>query len=265
MMNKLGKLIIILSISIIILYGCSKDEPEKPENPFLNVLIETFTNVQCSTCVEVKNTVDSVLRYYQSIDDLKTPIWIDYHPPITGIDPFFKSNPNIHQTRANDYSYTGDLPKLFIDGHEIPQPDYYNPTYLISYIDSLVNFGKPGEIEMEITTITDTIEVSGIISTNDTVQGQIYSYLLREEVTFTTAPGASGETVFKYVAAEIKPDLGGEFISIRESRTFEFTYIFTTPSEIELGVTKDYTVVVFVQNNEKKILAAKALNVDWQN
>ena len=59
------KIMSLLTLVIILLSGCEKEDvaPQKPQSDYFDVIIEFFSNVQCSLCAEVACVMDSVQEY----------------------------------------------------------------------------------------------------------------------------------------------------------------------------------------------------------
>ena len=263
MKRQLSKIILLLTLAIILLSGCEKENvaPQKPQSDYFDVIIEFFSNVQCSLCAEVACVMDSVQEYFDNHDDGKRPIIIEYHPAIPADDPFYRKNPEIQQARQSFYGVVGELPQVFLDGHQLDSAVFKNSEAIITEIKEQKLLTKPASIDIEYQLTQDSIIVSGTITADSSLQGQLYAMLTRRVAKFDEAPGISGQKEFHFVAVSIMPAEAGEFVAIRKNKTHNFRYFFPLPDEIIGCQTSSYTVLVIMQNMDKIVLAAKAIDI----
>lgn len=210
------------------------------------VLIEHFTQASCGPCAAQNPILESLIHSNNNFSKLAL---IKYHTSWPGTDPMYNFNTADPTARVNYYNVTG-VPDAIVDGVAY-QGSPANITQQL--IDD--EYIKPGLFNINFTTTLsgNSLTISG--TTTSLVQFnsgtmKVHVALIEDPITYSSAPGTNGETVFPQVLRKLFPNASGTTIGTPtdgQVNTFNFTY--TVPSSL---VTNNLFVVVFVQDNATK-------------
>ena len=259
--------IIIAIIGILIFAGCHKKDSNGDDNndelQYFPVLIEEFSHTDCVPCVNVDNNVNSVLEYYESQGI--SPIFMEFHPKPTGFgdDPFELSNPEMHNSRMNwyyDYFSLENVPQLFVDATVLSAMDRNDVNMIQQIVENAKNLSKPANISGSAFVDGDSIRLQATITADSAITANVFCYLVREKITFATAPGLNGLAEFHMIPAS-------EFDWANPAPPASFTELdinsaVETPAEIADGTTDGYCAIVVVQNNERTILGVARFDIE---
>lgn len=214
-------------------------------------LMESFGNINCPTCAEAAENLVAVTRTegFGPGRALFLEFSVNWPSPV---DPFYLANPTENADRYLYYWVMG-APALYVDGALQAQPLNAgltaaavaarwsdDPGFLIDVdADFEAGAGIPATVTL---TPLRAVDLTGCV---------LYVALYEDEVTFETAPGSNGQTVFHHMfrdRVDTPPALGA--LAAGEPATYE--------AALARGAaTGDMTVVAFVQRvADKAILQA---------
>ncbi len=250
--------LLLVVFALVLLSGCGKEEGESPTSAqvsYFSVLVEDFTNVNCIPCADVHDALGSVVDAFAQ--EGLAPVLVEFHPMIYPDDPFHDAAAEVHDSRMSFYGIDG-VPQLFIDGVQLPQERLSDPDYLWWFVDSVRALEKPLSISISASAVGESVDVSVTVSSgvDSTVSTVLYCVLVRDTVTFDDAPGSNGITEFHDVAAVMLPDVGGSFCALPPGGETSFHYSAQLPDEVPGGATSGYSVVAFVQGDDRVVLGA---------
>jgi len=265
------KLFILYTIIGVLLFGgCEKKNDNDDNNDnnttpsqYFSVLIEDFSHTDCVPCVNVDNAVNTVLEYYASQG--ASPIFMEFHPKPTGFgdDPFNLANPELHDGRMNwyyDYYGLDNVPQLFVDATVLSATDRNDVDRIQQIVEDAKNSPKPATISGSASLDGDSIRLQVTITADSSITADVFCYLVRETITFTTAPGSNGLEEFHMIPA-------AQFEWENPTPTASFTELdinssVDIPDEISGGTTDGYSAIVVVQDNERNILGVARFDIE---
>lgn len=212
------------------------------------ILVEAFSQASCGPCVNPN------IALQQLVDANPTKfIPIKYQVSWPGVDPMNAQNPTDVANRVTYYNVTG-VPARQVDGTTTPVANVTQATIDARYaVPSPISLDISHTINPDFTAnVTVTITAPEIWNPTNTV---MHLAMIEKNITFASAPGSNGETVFKNVMRKMLPSPTGtavdaaNFSSANGSQTFTFTNV-AMPSYIyklsEVGF------IAWVQNNTSK-------------
>jgi len=209
------------------------------------VLVESFSQASCGPCAAQNPALETLL----SANTTKA-ISIKYQVSWPGFDPMNLHNPTEIASRVSYYSVSG-VPDRIVDGtnQDATQAAIDN-RYAIA---APVNMSVSHTINPDFTAnVTVTITAPAIWNPSNTV---LQLAMVEKNITFATAPGSNGETVFKNVMRKMLPDANGSavvasnFAMAGGSQTFTFNNV-TIPNYIYN--MNQISFIAWVQNNTTK-------------
>lgn len=229
-----------------------------------NILFEEWTSSTCGPCASNNPTIDAfVSARFDSI----VPIKYHMNWPSPGNDPMYAHNPD----QANDrrfYYGVNAVPHVIMDGVVNPSYPYSNAASLPDAYIPRKAVGSP--ISM---TVTDTRLPGDTIKTEIAIQivaplkaGQYYLrvHAVERKITYATAPGSNGETIFYDVFRRAFPtSLGTVIPTAVGTHNFSFKYKLDTAVWVDSMI---YTAA-FIQNDATKevVNSAKGRRNTFEN
>ena len=209
------------------------------------VLVESFSQASCGPCAAQNPALETLL----SANTTKA-IAIKYQVSWPGYDPMNLHNPTEIASRVSYYSVSG-VPDRIVDG---TNQDATQAAIDNSYaIAAPVNMSVSHTINPDFTAnVTVTITAPAIWNPSNTV---LQLAMVEKNITFATAPGSNGETVFKNVMRKMLPDANGSavvasnFSMAGGSQTFTFNNV-SIPNYIYN--MNQINFIAWVQNNTTK-------------
>ncbi len=231
---------LVLSLSALFAFGAMAQQR--------TILIEAFSQASCGPCVNPNIALQAL---HDANPDKFIPI--KYQVSWPGVDPMNAQNPTDVANRVTYYNVTG-VPHRVVDG---------TTTAVANVNQALIDtrYAVPSPITMDIShtinadftaDVTVTITAPAIWNPTNTV---LHLALIEKTITFASAPGSNGETVFKNVMRKMLPSPNGSvveasnFTSAGGSQTFTFTNV-AIPSYIYKMTEVGF--IAWVQNTSTK-------------
>ncbi len=197
------------------------------------VFIEEFTQASCGPCAAANPAFNTLL----SANTTKA-VSVKYQTSWPGVDPMNAQNPTEVATRVSYYGTSG-VPEAHQDGGAGGAPS------AITQAGINTEYAAPSPFAIVLThwfnAANDSIfincEVTASQSTTLTT-GKLRIAMVEKTITFTTAPGSNGETVFYNVMRKMYPNAGGTTMAgtwtSGQKMTISFkakvpTYIYSKP------------------------------------
>jgi hypothetical protein len=216
------------------------------------VLVEAFTSWSCYPCSQWNPTER------QALDEMgrDTVISIKYHVwwPNPNNDAFYLWNTSEVAARVSHYGVQS-VPDGFVDGIDRPDrsADIWKSTIRARY-----DISAPCSICMTVVPGPNdtTLSYSGTISAEEDIFGaKLYVVLISDLVTYGTAPGSWGETVFPDPFRDVSPNSTGEVITVAADSKYFFHGTLRKNASWPLG---SLSAVAFLQSGtDNEILQAK--------
>jgi hypothetical protein len=230
---------ILLSLSVSLLVGTAFSQQRM-------VLTESFSQASCGPCASQNPALEALM----AANPTKV-VAVKYQVSWPGTDPMNAQNPTEIAARDDYYGITG-VPDRVMDGtnmdvtqaaidarYAVPSPVNMTVSHVVNSTTNTVN-------------IVVTVTAPAVWNPSNTV---MQLAMIERNITFTSAPGSNGETVFHNVMRKMIPSPTGtavvasNFNAANGTQTFTFsgiaipTYIYN-PNEIGF--------VAWVQNNTTK-------------
>jgi len=168
------------------------------------VFFEEFSQASCPACATSNPHLDSLL-----LQNPTKALFIKYETSWPGVDPMNAQNPAENASRVSFYGISGD-PDIFMDGIDYSDPS--NVTQAV--IDN--EYGVPSPFTLQLSWWKSPGNDSLYASCNITCVQNIsltkpvlQIAMLEKTISFTTAPGSNGETVFYHIMRKLFPDANG--------------------------------------------------------
>lgn len=202
------------------------------------VLVEEFTQASCGPCATQNPAFNTLLG-----NNPTKVTSIKYQTSWPGVDPMNAQNPTDVATRVTYYNVSG-VPHGTVDGKAIVNDcsAYTGAPMCLSQteIDNQYNVTTPFTLGLTHTMSTDYdsayVSITITASGNYTATGPLKLHLamIEKTITFTTAPGTNGETVFYNVMRKMYPSASGTTLAgtWTTSQTQTFTFNVALPSYI---------------------------------
>ena len=230
---------ILLSLSVSLLVGTAFSQQRM-------VLTESFSQASCGPCASQNPALEALM----AANPTKV-VAVKYQVSWPGVDPMNAQNPTEIAARDDYYGITG-VPDRVMDGT--------NMDVTQAAIDARYAVASPVNMTLNhvVNSITNTVDIvvtvtaPAVWNPSNTV---MQLAMIERNITFTSAPGSNGETVFHNVMRKMIPSPTGtavvasNFNAANGTQTFTFsgiaipTYIYN-PNEIGF--------VAWVQNNTTK-------------
>jgi Secretion system C-terminal sorting domain len=224
------------------------------------VVFEAFTSSTCAPCASQNPYLDAfMLSRMDTLVPVKTHVWW----PSPGNDPMYLINSTQIQPRVSTYYAVSAVPTLIIDGVIVQVSGYSTLSNLLNPYTLRLAKGAPLSVNVVDTKIGDSIKTNisvNVISPLPAGTYKLHVNSLSTKISYPTAPGTNGETVFKDVFRYAYPDINGTSIPTTPGTyNYEFRYKLTPMAGASDTL---YYTSAFVQNDaNKEILnAGKAMH-----
>ncbi len=221
-------------------------------------VVEHFTQASCGPCASQNPAFHSFLNGQAS-----KVIKISYHTSWPGVDSMNAHNPTDIATRVSFYGVSG-VPNVNLSNAYSGSPAGASN---VSLIDA--EYAKPGLFDIAATTTynagTSTLTISGNWTSkipfsrgNDL---RLHLVLLEDPITYATAPGSNGETVFPSTVRKMFPNGGGTVLptTITANQNGTFSHTFQVPA---FYVFANLKLVALIQDaTSRDILIARQFGV----
>ena len=212
------------------------------------ILVEAFSQASCGPCVNP----NAALQTLHDANPTKF-IPIKYQVSWPGVDPMNAQNPTDVASRVTYYNVTG-VPSRSLDGTVTPVANVTQATIDARYaVQSPISLSVSHTMNPDFTAnVTVTISAPAVWNPANTV---LHLALIEKNITFTSAPGSNGETVFKNVMRKMLPNPNGTAVDAANfavaggSQTFTFNNV-AMPSY--LYKLSEVGFIAWVQNNTSK-------------
>jgi len=209
------------------------------------VLVESFSQASCGPCAAQNPALESLLAA-----NTTKAIAIKYQVNWPGFDPMNLHNPAEIAARVSYYSISG-VPDRVLDGT--------NTDATQSAIDN--RYAVPAPVNMTVShtinpnftaNVSVTITAPDVWNPSNTV---MQLAMVEKNITFASAPGSNGETVFKNVMRKMLPNQDGSavvasnFSTAGGSQTFTFNNVALPNYIYNLN---QISFIAWVQNNTNK-------------
>jgi hypothetical protein len=215
------------------------------------VLAEEFTQASCPPCAAQNPAFNTLLQANPT-----KVVAIKYQTDWPGVDPMNAQNPVDVQDRVTYYGITG-VPDGPMDGVEPTGASYTGApaNWTQAMIDAEYAVPSPYTVSISHSFSTDfsTITINGNITCTQAVTGTLkYRVAIVEKViTFSTAPGTNGETVFYNVMRKMLPSAAGTTVTATTvGATQPFT--MTVPVPAWIYDLNQVNVIMWVQDDATK-------------
>lgn len=188
------------------------------------VLVEAFSQASCGPCVTPNANLDALM---QANPD--KAVTIKYQVSWPGVDPMNAQNPTEVATRVGYYGVSG-VPSRALDGTITPVASVNQAAIDTRYaVPAPVTMDMTHTINADFTAnVSVTVNAPAVWNPTNTV---LHVAMVEKNITFATAPGSNGETVFKNVMRKMIPNdqgsavLAANFATAGGSQTFNFNNI----------------------------------------
>ncbi|RPH92742.1 T9SS C-terminal target domain-containing protein [candidate division KSB1 bacterium] len=207
------------------------------------VLTEGFTNWGCNPCAGWNPTERTVLNALGR----DTVLNIKYHtlgPQTTDI--FYHWNTAENDARIDYYAITG-VPTGFVNGNTtITRTE----TGFRNQVRQRRAIAAPCTIELQACVNGSSVAVTGTITATDSALNNVRLFLalINDKITYTSPPGANGETEFDNVFRDMWPNTNGQTISIPLGGTYQIQASLNLSTLDPHGMS----VIAFIQNYSTK-------------
>lgn len=228
------------------------------------LMIEEATQASCGPCATQNPAFDALLD--ANSDKV---IVLKYQTAFPGFDPMYLDNPDEMQARTAYYSVDG-VPTAFMNGSQIPNctDGYQGAPACLSQarIDAAYNNAAAFDLEVEATFDDGVLNVSGSLTANADVSGDLKLRLALAEKTINNsdAPGGTnGETKYHHVLKK--------FITGAEGTDLENTWaagdkydISESINAVSINVYRytEFELIAFVQDDATKNILQAAKDED---
>lgn len=219
------------------------------------VLLEDFANVSCIPCVTSNNIIESLKKRYSSKDFIAIKYATNFPTPY---DPFYLNNKDLMNNKMSYYNIIL-APTIIIDGTIKPTPT--DSLMIQNKIDEERILPADFKLEIKDTIINNIYRVdvsASLLNSNlDLSNLVIKGYLIEEQISFTTAPGQSGELEFYNVVREQFPDVQANLLI---GSSTDNPYKYTAPISLKTIYNQEkLKAVFFIQDvNTKKVYQASS-------
>jgi hypothetical protein len=187
-----------------------------------NILFEEATNASCGPCA-ASNPI--LKAYIESKGDTVIPI--KYHASWPGTDPMYSAN-TTQNTERIQYMGVSAVPHLNVDGIIFDVWPFSTANFTTAFTQRIT---KPTPVGMEV--IDERIgggQIKATVNLRLPAALPAGTYKLRvmaieKKITYASAPGSNGETVFEQVFRRAYPNTAGTaFDGNAGNYSFQFTY-----------------------------------------
>lgn len=218
-----------------------------------NVMSEAFSNASCGPCAAQNPGYNALLSTNTS-----KVIAVKYQWYFPGFDPMNAQNPTEPNARIGYYGQSG-VPCGVLDGTLFAGPNYVGALANLDQteIDTRWAVTSPFAITLNPTLNAgkDSVTVTVDVNTPAAFSGanlKLHVLLVEKQITFSSAPGSNGETVFHHVVRKMITGSAGYTIQNSWAMTETQSYTFTIPMPNYIYDTRELEVVAFIQNNTSK-------------
>lgn len=218
-----------------------------------NVLAEAFSNASCGPCASQNPGYNALLG-----TNTTKVIAVKYQWYFPGFDPMNAQNPTEPNARISYYGQSG-VPCGVLDGTLFAGPSYVGALVNLDQgeIDARYGVTSPFAITVNpsLTAGKDSVTVTVDVNTPASYTNanlKLHVLLVEKQISFATAPGSNGETVFHHVMRKMLTGSAGFDIQSSWAMAETQSYTFTIPMPSYIYDATQLEVVAFVQNNTTK-------------
>lgn len=252
-------ILLVFIVFVFFTFGCDKNGNGSNDTVptiegYLPLVIEVFSHVNCANCLAADSAVYTVRNHYAQTQS-KIPIIWEIHSRFLGNDPFYTLNSADVDARTTYYFgiTNPNLPQVIVGGMQLSDPQ--DPDLILAICDSALALSRPAAITMSVDTTSDSLRLSGQISSSQDCAGYFVCVILYHKATFESAPGSNGLKEFRWVVADFIPSGNGQFMSVPAGGSIDFSYSAPFP-QIPAGSTIDSLFVAgLYQSTDKTALA----------
>ncbi len=231
---------LVFSLSTVLAFGVFAQERL--------VLVEAFSQASCGPCVAPNQALETLMNA-----NTDKAITIKYQVSWPGFDPMNAQNPTDAAARVTYYDVTG-VPSRSLDGTVTAVASVNQAAIDTRYaVPAPVNMSVSHTVNPDFTAnVTVTVTAPDVWNPANTV---LQLAMIEKNITFATAPGSNGETVFKNVMRKMLPSASGtpvvasNFAAAGGSQTFTFENVEMPNYIYNLG---EVGFIAWVQNNTTK-------------
>ena len=211
------------------------------------VMIEEFTQASCAPCAAANPAFNTLLSANTS-----KAVSVKYQVSWPGADPMNAQNPTEVATRVSYYGVSG-VPDAFQEGVDKANPG--NVTQ--SGIDAAYAVPSPFTIQLThwFNSANDSIYINCDLTASQNTSlttGVLHVGMIEKTITFTTAPGSNGETVFYNVFRKAYPNANGTALTSSWTNGQKKTVSFKAKIPSYIYSKPEIAVVAWVQDNADK-------------
>ena len=218
-----------------------------------NVMAEAFSNASCGPCASQNPAYNALLG-----SNTNKVIAVKYQWYFPGYDPMNAQNPTEPNARIGYYGQSG-VPCGVLDGTLFAGPNYVGALANLDQteIDNRWGVSSPFSITLNpsLNAGKDSVMVGVSINTPAAFTGsnlKLHVLLVEKTITFASAPGSNGETVFHHVVRKMLPGSAGFTIQSSWAMAETQNYSFAIPMPNYIYDHQELEIVAFVQNNSTK-------------
>lgn len=216
-------------------------------------LAEAFSNASCGPCASQNPGYNTLMAA-----NTAKVITVKYQWYFPGFDPMNAQNPTEPDARIGYYGQSG-VPCGVLDGTLWAGPNYVGALANADQAEIDARWGTTSPFNLTVTpaltagkdSVTVTVDVNTPASFSGTAL-QLHVLLIEKTITFASAPGSNGETVFHSVMRKMVTGSSGFDIQDSWAMTETQSYTFTIPLPNYIYEHQELEVVAFVQNNTSK-------------
>ncbi len=216
-------------------------------------LAEAFSNASCGPCASQNPAYNTLMA-----GNTNKVITVKYQWYFPGFDPMNAQNPTEPNARIGYYGQSG-VPCGVLDGTLWAGPNYVGALANADQTEIDTRWGVSSPFNITITPALtagkDSVTVDVDLNTPAVFSGanlRLHVLLVEKTITFASAPGSNGETVFHSVMRKMITGTSGYTIQNSWAMAETQSYSFTVPLVDYIYDHQELEIVAFVQNNTSK-------------
>lgn len=218
------------------------------------ILLEEATNASCGSCADHNDKLQTfVSKHFGGV------VSVRYHAWWPGFDPMYTLNQDDNTDRISYYDIAG-VPNYLLDGTNYGVPS--NPDAMVMNMYQRLSQPAPVNIIVATDITVDSVKIAvSLIGLTPVIQSQLFlrTAIIERMVTYTSAPGTNGETIFPDVMRKMLPDAAGVAVSsIEPDDTLRYHFSYPVQPEWNYG---DLAVVSWLQSDETRDIIQSGINL----
>lgn len=216
-------------------------------------LAEGFSNASCGPCAAQNPNYNTLLG-----NNTTKVIGIKYQTNWPGTDPMNAQTQSQVGTRVSYYNVTG-VPWGALDGTAYAGANYSGALANLDQTEIDTRYGTTSPFSLNIThslsSDLDSVFISVSVTTPNAFSGsnlKLHVNMVEETISFSSAPGSNGETVFHSVFRNSYTGISGQTIQNSWASAENQVYTFAAPVPAYIYDMTQVAIVAFIQDNGTK-------------